>query len=435
MSIPEKSLTKPLSNIRWTIVALLFFATTINYIDRQVIGLLKPFIQGDLHWDEADYGYIVTAFQMAYALGMIISGRLLDRFGTRIGYSMSIFVWSVGATLHSVMHSVFGFGVVRAVLGFGEAGNFPAAVKTIAEWFPKRDRAFATGIFNAGSTIGAIIAPIIVATVTISLGWRWAFIITGSLGIIWIVFWYLFYQSPSKHKRISASELSYIQSDNSQAEKAIVEKGMGWGKLLRYKQTYAICFSRFVTDWVWWFFLFWMPDFLNKTQHLDIKASVLPLILIYTMASFGGVLGGALSSGFIRAGRSIDFSRKTTILICALFVLPLIFVAQIQNGWLAVILIGFAAAAHQGWASNIFTVVSDIYPKNTVGTMIGLSGFTGAIGGALSASFVGLLLKFTGSYTLIFVAASSMYLVAWLTLKIFIPRIQEIKLNRDTNFS
>ena len=429
MSIPEKSLTKPLSNIRWTIVALLFFATTINYIDRQVIGLLKPFIQGDLHWDEADYGYIVTAFQMAYALGMIISGRLLDRFGTRIGYSMSIFVWSVGATLHSVMHSVFGFGVVRAVLGFGEAGNFPAAVKTIAEWFPKRDRAFATGIFNAGSTIGAIIAPIIVATVTISLGWRWAFIITGSLGIIWIVFWYLFYQSPSKHKRISASELSYIQSDNSQAEKAIVEKGMGWGKLLRYKQTYAICFSRFVTDWVWWFFLFWMPDFLNKTQHLDIKASVLPLILIYTMASFGGILGGALSSGFIRAGRSIDFSRKTTILICALFVLPLIFVAQIQNGWLAVILIGFAAAAHQGWASNIFTVVSDIYPKNTVGTMIGLSGFTGAIGGALSASFVGLLLKFTGSYTLIFVTASSMYLIAWLTLKIFIPRIEEMKLN------
>jgi len=431
MSNPEESLTKPKSNIRWTIVALLFFATTINYIDRQVIGLLKPFIQGDLHWDEADYGYIVTAFQIAYALGMIISGRLLDKFGTRIGYSMSIFVWSVGATLHSVMHSVFGFGVVRAVLGFGEAGNFPAAVKTIAEWFPKRNRAFATGIFNAGSTIGAIVAPIIVAAATISLGWRWAFIITGSLGIIWIVFWYLFYQSPLKHKRISASELSYIQSDNSQAEKAIVEKGMGWGKLLRYKQTYAICLSRFVTDWVWWFFLFWMPDFLNKTQHLDIKASVLPLIVIYTMASFGGVLGGALSSRFIKAGRSIDYSRKTTILICALFVLPLIFVAQIQNGWIAVILIGFAAAAHQGWASNIFTVVSDIYPRNTVGTMIGLSGFTGAIGGALSASFVGLLLKFTGSYTLIFITASSMYLLAWLTLKIFIPRIEEIESKQD----
>jgi len=429
MSNPEKSLIKPQSNIRWTIVALLFFATTINYIDRQVIGLLKPFIQGDLHWDEADYGYIVTAFQIAYAFGMILSGRLLDKFGTRIGYSMSIFVWSIGATLHALMNSVFGFSVVRAVLGIGEAGNFPAAVKTIAEWFPKRDRALATGIFNAGSTIGAIVAPIIVAAVTISLGWRWAFIITGSLGIIWIVFWLIIYQPPLMHKKVSTSELSYILSDHLPEEKAENENGMNWGKLLRHKQTYAICFSRFITDWVWWFFLFWMPDFLNKSQHLDIKATVLPLIIIYTMASFGGILGGALSSEFIKAGRSIDFSRKTTILICALFVLPLIFISQIQNGWIVVIIIGFAAAAHQGWASNIYTVVSDIYPKNTVGTMIGLSGFTGAIGGALSASFVGLLLKFSGSYTLIFGIAGSMYLVAWLTLKIFIPRIQEIKVD------
>jgi len=425
MSTPEKSLTKPLSNIRWTMVALLFFATTINYIDRQVIGLLKPFIQGDLHWDEADYGYIVTAFQIAYALGMIISGRLLDKFGTRVGYSLSIFVWSVGATLHALMNSVFGFGVVRAVLGFGEAGNFPAAVKTIAEWFPKRDRALATGIFNSGSTIGAIVAPIIVAAVTLSLGWRWAFVITGSLGFIWIIFWLILYQSPTKHKKISSSELSYILSDNTAEE---TEKGMSWGKLLRHKQTYAICFSRFITDWVWWFFLFWMPDFLNKTQHIDIKATVLPLIIIYAMASFGGILGGALSSGFIKAGQSIDFARKTTILICALCVLPLVFVANISNLWLVATIIGLAAAAHQGWASNIYTIVSDIYPKNTVGTMIGLSGFTGAIGGALSASFVGLILKFTGSYTLIFLFASSMYLVAWLTLKIFIPKIYELKL-------
>lgn len=426
MPILKITRTQPQSNIRWVMVALLFFATTINYIDRQVIGLLKPFIQGDLHWDEADYGYIVTAFQVAYAIGMIISGRLLDKFGTKIGYSLSILVWSIGATLHSVMHSVMGFGAVRAVLGFGEAGNFPAAVKTIAEWFPKKDRALATGIFNSGSTIGAILAPVIVAAVTIHFGWRWAFIITGSLGFIWVVFWYIFYQSPLKHKKVSASEQDYILSDNIPEDK---EKGMSWGTLFRYKQTYAICFSRFITDWVWWFFLFWMPDFLNKSQHMDIRATVIPLIIIYTMASFGGILGGALSSGFIKAGRSIDFSRKTTILICALMVLPLIFVAQLQNGMFVVILIGFAAAAHQGWASNIYTIVSDIYPKNTVGTMIGLSGFTGAIGGALSASFVGLILKFSGSYTLIFGIASSMYLVAWLTLKIFIPRIQEIKLD------
>jgi len=426
MPILKITRTQPQSNIRWVMVALLFFATTINYIDRQVIGLLKPFIQGDLHWDEADYGYIVTAFQVAYAIGMIISGRLLDKFGTKLGYSLSILVWSIGATLHSVMHSVLGFGAVRAVLGFGEAGNFPAAVKTIAEWFPKKDRALATGIFNSGSTIGAILAPVIVAAVTIHFGWRWAFIITGSLGFIWVIFWYMSYQSPLNHKKVSVSEQDYILSDNIHEDK---EKGMSWGTLFRYKQTYAICFSRFITDWVWWFFLFWMPDFLNKSQHMDIRATVVPLIIIYTMASFGGILGGALSSGFIKAGRSIDFSRKTTILICALMVLPLIFVAQMQNGMFVVILIGFAAAAHQGWASNIYTIVSDIYPKNTVGTMIGLSGFTGAIGGALSASFVGLILKFSGSYTLIFGIASSMYLVAWLTLKIFIPRIQEIKLN------
>jgi MFS transporter, ACS family, hexuronate transporter len=419
--MPEKTH----SNIRWFVVALLFFATTINYIDRQVIGLLKPFIQGDLHWDEADYGYIVTAFQIAYALGMLISGRFLDKLGIKVGYTLSIFIWSVGATLHSIVQSVFGFGMVRAVLGFGEAGNFPAAVKTIAEWFPKRDRAFATGIFNSGSTIGAIVAPMIVVGITIHLGWKWAFIITGSLGFVWMVLWLLFYQSPKKHKKVSPSELSYILSDSGVEEPM---KGLSWGKLLRYKQTYAICFSRFVTDWVWWFFLFWMPDFLNKTQHMDLKGSVLPLIIIYAMASFGGIFGGALSSCFIQAGRSVDNARKTAILICALLVLPLLFVSQISNLWMVAVVVGFAAAAHQGWASNIYTIVSDIYPKNTVGTMIGLSGFTGAIGGALSASFVGLILNFTGSYTVIFVVASSMYLLAWLVLKIFIPRIEEIKL-------
>jgi MFS transporter, ACS family, hexuronate transporter len=414
------------SNIRWTIVALLFFATTINYIDRQVIGLLKPFIQDDLHWDEADYGYIVTAFQIAYAIGMVVSGRLLDRFGTRIGYTMSIFIWSIGAALHSIVRSVFGFGAVRAVLGFGEAGNFPAAVKTIAEWFPKKDRALATGIFNSGSTIGAIIAPIIVVGITINMGWKWAFIITGTLGFIWILFWLIFYQAPEKHKRLSQSELNYIRSDKQVEE----IKGLSWGELLKFRQTYAICFSRFITDWVWWFFLFWMPDFLNKTQGIDIKASVLPIIIIYSMASLGGIFGGALSSGFIKAGRSVDFSRKTAILICAVLVLPLIFVSHISNLWIVAVIIGFAGAAHQGWASNIYTIVSDIYPKNTVGTMIGLSGFTGAIGGALSASFVGLLLKFTGSYTLIFVIASSMYIFAWLVLKLFIPKIQELNVDK-----
>ncbi|MBQ2403132.1 MAG: MFS transporter, partial [Prevotella sp.] len=251
------------TNVRWTVVALLFFATTINYIDRQVIGLLKPYIQDDLHWTEADYGYIVTAFQVAYGIGMLVCGRMLDKLGSKLGYSVAIVIWSVGAMVHAAAKSVFGFGAARAVLGVGEAGNFPAAVKTIAEWFPKRDRAYATGIFNSGSTIGAIVAPIIVTAITLQWGWRWAFIITGLLGFIWLVFWWILYKSPAENKRVNAAELAYIQSDEEEKETEVAaseaEASVSWKELFRYKQTYAIVFSRFVTDWVWWFFLFWTP--------------------------------------------------------------------------------------------------------------------------------------------------------------------------------
>jgi MFS transporter, ACS family, hexuronate transporter len=416
------------SKIRWGIVALLFFATTINYIDRQVIGLLKPYIQKDLNWNEADYGYIVTAFQISYAVGLLVSGRLLDKFGTRLGYTFAIIVWSVGAVIHAAVRSVTGFGIARSVLGLGEAANFPAAVKTVAEWFPKKDRALATGIFNSGATVGAITAPIIVTVITLNFGWKWAFIITGLFGFVWIAFWLLTYQPPEKHKKVSSAELDYILSDNTSDETTVEKSGISWSRLLRYRQTYAICLSRFFTDWVWWFFLFWAPDFLNKTQKIDIKGAILPLIIIYAMASVGGIYGGALSSKLIKAGRSVDFSRKTAILICATLILPLVFATQSSNLWVVVVLIGLAGAAHQGWASNIYTIVSDVYPKSEVGTMIGLSGFAGAIGGALGASFVGLVLQFTGSYMLIFLIASTMYLLAWLILKLTIPQIQQIKL-------
>ncbi|MFI1771901.1 MFS transporter [Thalassobellus citreus] len=415
------------SKIRWVIVALLFFATTINYIDRQVIGLLKPFIEKDLNWTEADYGYIVTAFQIAYAIGLLISGRLLDKLGSRLGYTLAIIVWSVGAVLHAVVNSVMGFGIMRSILGVGEAANFPAAVKTVAEWFPKKERALATGIFNSGSNIGAIVAPLIVVGITLSLNWKWAFIITGLLGFIWIIFWLLIYRTPEKHKKVSAKELAYILSDNDSEEEDIDSKEITWGSLFKHRQTYAICLSRFFTDWVWWFFLFWAPDFLNKTQNINLKDSIMPLIVIYTMASIGGIFGGGLSSKFIKIGKSIDFARKTAILICAMLVLPLIFATQFNNLWIVVVIIGFATAAHQGWASNIFTVVSDIYPKKAVATMVGLSGFTGAIGGAFAASFVGLVLDISGSYTLIFVIASTMYLLAWLILKLMIPEIKPIE--------
>ena len=417
------------TNVRWIVVGLLFFATTINYIDRQVIGLLKPYIQDDLHWSETDYGYIVTAFQIAYAIGMLACGRLLDKVGSKLGYSIAIIVWSLGAVLHAAVRSVMGFGVARAVLGLGEAGNFPAAVKTIAEWFPKKDRAFATGLFNSGSTIGAIIAPIIVVGITLQWGWRWAFIITGLLGFIWVIAWWLVYKSPHENAKVNAAELAYIQSDeekeDEEAEQA-QENKVTWKRLFQFKQTYAIVFSRFVTDWVWWFFLFWTPDFLNKTHGVDLKATVLPLIIIYFMSSIGGIYGGAVSSRFIKAGKSIDFARKTTILIFALLVLPLNAVPYIHNIWIVVLIIGLATSTHQAWASNIFTIVSDVYPKHVVASMTGISSVGGAIGGALASSFVGFILEWTGSYATIFMIASCMYLLAWLTLKLFVP-VKQIK--------
>jgi len=408
---------------RWRIVALLFFATTINYIDRQVIGILKPYISEDLGWSETDYGYIVTAFQIAYAIGLITTGRFLDKFGTRIGYLWAIVVWSVAAMAHAAARGVISFASARFALGLGESANFPAAIKCVAEWFPKKERAFATGLFNSGSTVGAIIAPVIVSGISIALGWQWAFIITGSLGFIWIIFWLAYYNVPEKHPKLSKEELQFIIQDKVEGE---TEKNIKWIDLFRYRQTIAICSTRFISDWVWWFFLFWIPDFLSKTHGINLREVVLPLIIIYAISSIGGIGGGWISSKFIKMGKSINFARKTTILICALIVLPVMLVSQISNLWIAVILISLAAAGHQGWAANIFTIVSDIYPKKAVGSMTGLSGFAGAVGGALSASFVGLILESTASYFLIFLVASSVYLINWLIIKTVIRDIKPI---------
>jgi ACS family hexuronate transporter-like MFS transporter len=297
-------------------------------------------------------------------------------------------------------------------------------VKVIAEWFPKRDRAYATGLFNSGTTIGAIIAPIIVTAITLEWGWRWAFIVTGMLGFVWVVIWWILYHSPNKHRGVNQAELEYIREDDGTKEADGSNEANGvitWRQLFLHRQTYAILFSRFVTDWVWWFFLFWTPDFLNKTHGVDLKATVLPLIIIYTMSSIGGIYGGHVSSQFIRLGRSIDFARKTTILLFALLVLPLNAVPYIDNLWIVVIIIGLATSTHQAWASNIFTIVSDVYPKQVVGSMTGISSVGGAVGGALASSFVGLILEWTGSYASIFMIASTMYLVAWLTLRLFVP--------------
>lgn len=420
----QKLITKT-GNYRWRILSLLFFATTINYIDRQVIGILKPFIAVDLGWTEADYGYIVTAFQIAYAIGLITTGRILDKYGTRIGYLWAIIIWSIAGMAHAAARGVTSFAVARFALGIGESANFPAAVKSVAEWFPKKERAFAAGLFNSGSTVGAITAPIIVSGITLAMGWQWAFIITGALGFIWIVFWFAWYQAPKTHPKISSQELEYILQDGEEQD---ATKSIRWAELFKYKQTFAICSTRFISDWVWWFFLFWVPDFLSKTHGIDIKEVVLPLIVIYAVSSVGGIAGGWISSKFIEMGKSIDYARKTTILMCALIVLPIMLVSQTANLWIAVGLIALAAAGHQGWASNIFTIVSDIYPKKAVGSMMGLSGFAGAVGGALSATFVGLLLESTGSYFLIFLVASSVYMFNWLILKLSIKHIVPIEI-------
>jgi ACS family hexuronate transporter-like MFS transporter len=411
-------------NYRWRIVALLFFATTINYIDRQVIGILKPYISDDLGWSEADYGYIVTAFQIAYAIGLITTGRFLDKFGTRIGYLWAIVLWSIAGMAHAAARGVVSFASARFALGLGESANFPAAIKCVAEWFPKRERAFATGLFNSGSTVGAIIAPVIVSGISIALGWQWAFIITGSLGFIWIVFWLANYKVPEKHPKVSKEELQFIIQDKDEPASG---KYIRWIDLLKYRQTIAISSTRFISDWVWWFILFWIPDFLSKTHGINLKEVVLPLIIIYAVSSIGGIGGGWISSKFIKMGKSIDFARKTTILICAITVLPVMLVSQISNLWLAVAFISLAAAGHQGWAANIFTIVSDIYPKQAVGTMTGMSGFAGAVGGALSASFVGLVLESTGSYFIIFLVASSVYMVNWLIIRLSIKEIKPIE--------
>ncbi len=410
---------------RWRIVALLFFATTVNYIDRQVIGILKPYIAGDLGWNEADYGYIVTAFQVAYAAGLLLTGRFLDNFGTRLGYFWSILLWSLAGMSHAFARSVSGFAAARFALGIGESANFPAAVKAVAEWFPRKERAYATGLFNSGATVGAILAPIIVSWLTLTMGWQWAFILTGSLGFIWIAFWLGMYDVPGRHRSVSAGELEFIHQDEGEET---TEREIKWTDLFKYRQTLAISATRFISDWVWWFFLFWIPDFLNKMHGIDLREIVLPLILIYALSSLGGIGGGWMSSRMIRSGYSLDRSRKTTILVCAIMVLPVMGVTQTGNLAVAVGLISLAAAGHQAWASNIFTLVSDIYPKKAVGSMTGLSGFAGAVGGALSASFVGLLLERTNSYFLIFSVAASVYLFNWLILKLLIREIKPIEI-------
>jgi MFS transporter, ACS family, hexuronate transporter len=401
------SMSKSPGHYRWTICALLFFATTINYIDRQILGLLAPLLQSEIKWTESEYGLIVVAFQGAYALGILAFGWFVDRYGTKIGYTVSIAWWSLAAMAHALVKTPLGFGAARAGLGISEAGNFPAAIKAVAEWFPKKERALTTGIFNSGANIGAVAAPAVVPWLTVTYGWQAAFVATGALGFIWMVFWLLLYDKPERHKKVSKAELEYILSDPPDPPSEKVP----WLKLLRYPQTWSFVLGKFMTDPVWWFYLYWLPKFLSQRFELDLSHLGLPLIAIYTMTSVGSIGGGWLSSSFIKGGMAVNRSRKLVMLICAICVMPIVFASQVGSLWMAVGLIGLAAASHQGWSANLFTMTSDMFPKKAVGSVVGLGGMAGAIGGMVFSASAGFILEWTGSYLSLFIISGSAYLI------------------------
>ena len=409
---------------RWRICALLFFVTTLNYVDRQVLGVLAPELQRVIGWNELQYGDIVTAFQAAYAVGMLLAGGFIDRVGTRRGYASAIGLWSIATIGHAAVRTVLGFGVARFVLGLSEAANFPAAIKTVAEWFPRKERAFATGIFNSGANIGAIVAPLAAPWIAVTLGWQWAFIILGSLSALWVVPWMMFYRRPEDHPRLSPAELAYIQSDP--ADPAVK---VPWARLIPHRQTWAYLLGKFLTDPIWWFFLFWLPKFLNTKYGLTLTELGWPLVIVYNLSMVGSVVGGWLPVGFLKMGWSLNRARKTAMLVCAVAVVPIVFAANIGDLWVAVALVGLATASHQGWSANLYTIVSDTFPREAVGSVIGIGGFGGAVGGMLIATFTGFVLQFTGSYVPMFVIAGCAYLIALLIIHLLVPRLEPANLD------
>ena len=408
---------------RWRVCALLLAATTINYVDRQVLGVLAPFLQDEIGWNEIQYGYIVTAFQAAYAIGLLCAGAFIDRFGTRIGYAIAISIWSVAAMGHALAATVVGFIIARFALGLGEAGNFPAAIKTVAEWFPRRERALAVGIFNAGSNIGAIAAPLMVPFVAVTWGWQAAFLCTGVLSAAWLVVWLRWYRTPEDQLRLSAAELAHIRSDPPEPAAKIP-----WLQLLRHRQTWSFVAAKFITDPVWWLFLFWLGKFLASEYGLSLAKIGLPMVAVYVLADVGSVAGGWLAGRFIRLGWNVNRARKSAMLVCALCVVPVAFVTQVDNLWLAVALIGLAMAGHQGWSANVFTLPSDMFPRQAVASVVGIGGFAGAVGGIVMSNFAGSQLQDTGSYARIFLIAGSAYLVALVVVHLLVPKLQPARL-------
>jgi len=428
---------------RWVICGLLFLAATINYIDRQVIGILKSTLQAQFGWSEIDYSDIVFAFQLAYAIGFIFAGRLMDRVGTKIGFSLALTVWSLAAVAHAgattfgpdaavvlgaiglkYSASVAGFIAARFALGLGESGNFPAAIKTVAEWFPRSERAFATGLFNAGTNIGAIVTPMVVPVITIRYGWQTAFVATGLVGFAWLALWWSLYERPDRHPRLAAPERAYIATDPPDPVVRVA-----WSTLLPHRQAWAVATAKFMTDPIWWVYLFWIPDFFSRKFGLSLLELGPPVIVVYLVSDVGSVFGGWLSSRLITRGWSVNASRKTAMLVCATAVVPIVAASRVESMWTAVALISLAAAAHQGWSANVYTLASDMFPRQAVGSVIGFAGMSGAVGGMLIAKITGYILQTTGSYLPVFIIAGTTYLVTLAIVHALSPRLEPARLS------
>jgi ACS family hexuronate transporter-like MFS transporter len=441
----ERSGRSNRGQFRWTICGLLLFAAIVNYVDRQVIAILKPTLMHTFGWsDERIYSSIVFCFQLAYALGFLFAGKVMDTIGVRRGFALSVTLWSIAAMAHSLagfvtrwelpmlnLDAAAGFAVVtltgaavglaiaRFALGLGESGAFPASIKTVAEWFPREERSLATGIFNAGTNVGALVTPLVVPWIALHWGWQWAFIGTGALGFVWVICWLVVYRQPERHSRLKAAELAYIRSDPSESAAE-----MPWRKLLSHRQTWAFALGKFMTDPVWWLYLFWIPDFLNRRHGLDLKTIGLPLVVVYLVADVGSIGGGWLSGRFIKLGWTHNRARKMAMLICALAVVPVVCAANVTNLWVAVGLISLAAAAHQGWSANLYTLASDMFPRQAVGSVVGIGGAAGALGGMFIALLVGAILQSTGSYVPVFILAGGAYLAALLVIHLLVPHLE-----------
>ncbi len=413
-----------MTGIRWAVVVLLFFATVINYVDRAVLGILKPVLEKDLGWNQVDYGWIVTAFQLTYAAGYALGGRLFDRIGVRLGYFLAVSVWSVAEVAHAFVRSVTGFSLARAGLGIAEGGNFPAAIKAVTEWFPKQQRAFATGLFNAGSNVGAVLCPLAVPWLAYRWGWQSAFLATGALGFIWVAVWLALYRAPDRHPRVSPAELAYIRSDPPDLLVKI-----SWPELLCHRQTWAYVIGMVASSPIWWFYIYWIPDFLNKQYHLQLTQSSGPLVVIFLVADGGGIAGGWLSSMLIGRGWSVNASRKLALLVCALCVVPVFFTPLVDSLWVSVSLVSLAASAHCGFAANLFTLVSDTVPRQAVSSVVGIGGMAGSIGGIFFAQAVSRILQATGNnYMIPFAIASLTYLTALAVMHLLLPRLEPMNL-------